>query len=112
MQSEINDLKEQLTQYRIDSGLIQRIQCSKEDRKAYKKLLKSGGKLPDGVFQSDEDPEMFYIIYKADLSKDEWNEYLSYRKIQLLKIIKDCAVFFVILTVIAMVFAFISAIRK
>ena len=111
MRSEIFNIREQLTQFRYDHGLIQQIECSKEDRKAYKELLKNGGKLPDGVFESDDDPGYFYTIYKADLSHNELEEYLSYKKIRLLKSIKDCAVFFVVLTVIALILAFIGVIR-
>ena len=113
MRSKIFNIREQLAQFRYDHGLIQQIECSKADRKAYLELLKSGGKLPNGVFQSDEDhgEVLFYTIYKADLSKDELEEYLSYKKIRLLKSIKDCAVFFVVLTVIALVLALIGVIR-
>ncbi len=107
MPKEKIDLREKLQSYKFEFDLLQKIPCSKQENKEYRKLLKEGGVLPDGVFayvynDGDTSTGEFYTIYKADLTEEEIAEYLTYKKLSLLKTIKNCAVFFTALTIIGM----------
>ena len=106
------DLKEELHSYKFEFDVLQKIPCSAKENKEYKKILKDGGALPEGIYPyiltdgtaSDSD---FYTIYENGLSKDEMDEYLKYRKLKLLKTIKNCIVFFMVLQILSIVTAVI-----
>ena len=107
MASEKINLRDELRSYKFEFDLLQKIPCSKEDNKAYKKLLKEGGQLPDGVYaykyESGTSTEEFYTIYETDLTEQEITEYLTYIKLSLLRTIKNCVMFFTVLTIIGMI---------
>ena len=91
------DLKKSLRSYKIDFGILKKISCSKEETKEYKKILKEGGSLPEGIFAVEylngADPDEFYTVSPADLTDAEINEYLMYKKLSMLKTVKNCLVF-------------------
>lgn len=96
------DFKEELESMRYDIGLLRKIECSEEETKEYKKLLKEGKELPIGVYRYEniigEQLEQFYTIHKQDeLDKDERIEYILLKQFRELKIIKRCALFFILL---------------
>lgn len=107
MAKERIDLRKELHDYREAFHLIQRVPCSKEQNQAFQQILKNGGKLPDGVFPfvfdsglvSDE----FYTIYKPDLTPEEKEEYLTLKRLSLLKTIKNCVLFFTVLTIVGII---------
>lgn len=108
------DLRDALRSYQYEFDLLQKIPCSKEENKAYEKLVKSGGKLPDGVYayvyvNDEASTNEFYTIYEPDLTEEEIRQYLTFKKLSLLKSIKNCMVFFVVLTILSIVLAFIAA---
>lgn len=108
MKKEKIDLKEELKSYKYDFDLLQKIPCSKSENKKYKELLKNGQELPKGVFRykyfdDSESNEEFYTIYDPNLTEQEIIEYLTYKKLKILNTIKNCVVFFTVLTVIALV---------
>ena len=107
------DIKQKLRSYKFEFDLLQKIPCSQEENKAYLDLLKAGQPLPEGVFryeyQSGIESDEFYTVYEPELTADEIAEYLTYRKLHMLRTIKNCAVFFVVLTIVSMVLGFILA---
>ena len=107
MAKEKIDLREELLAYKEQFELIQKIPCTKEENKAYTKLMNSGKPLPENVYKFDYmtggDYEEFYTLYIPELSDSEVAEYLTYKKLSLLNTIKNCALFFTILTIIGMV---------
>ncbi len=112
MSKEKINLREELQSYKFDFDLLQRIPCSKQENKEYQKLIKDGGVLPEGVFayvydSGEASTTEFYTIYKADLTESEIAEYLTYKKLSLIRTIKNCVVFFTVLTIIAMVAYFL-----
>ena len=111
MAKEKIDLRKEIESYRYEVGLIQKISCSKEDNKKYRQMLKNGEKLPAGIHRyvdvNGTETNDFYTIYKPDLSKEEINEYLMYKKLSMISTIKNCAVFFVALTVISIIISVI-----
>ena len=105
MAKEKVDLRKELRSYKFEFNLLQKIPCSKQENRNYQKLLKEGKTLPKDVFSytyqtGETSTTDFYTVYEADLSEAEIAEYLTYKKLSLLRTIKNCAVFFTILAVI------------
>lgn len=105
------NLRDELRERKFEFLLLQKIPCTKQENREYQKLLKNGGKLPQGVYADVyEDGELateFYTIYEPDLTEAEIQEYLTYKKLSLLKTIKNCVVFFTVLTVVGLVASFL-----
>ena len=106
------DLREELRTHKFEFDLLQKIPCTKQENKEYKKLLKDGGTLPEGVFAyiydtGETSSELFYTIYEPDLSESEIREYLTYKQLSLIRTIKNCVLFFTVLTIIGMVAYFL-----
>ena len=113
MAKEKINLREELRAYKCEFDLLQKVPCSKQENKEYEKLLKNGGTLPEGVFAYDyingeTSTSEFYTLYEEDLTETEKVEYLTYVKLRLLKTIKNCAVFFTVLTIIGIVVTLIA----
>ena len=107
MATERIDPKKQLHSYKAQFDLIQKIPCTKEENKVYTKLVKEGKSLPDGIYrylyEAEEDIYDFYSVYEPELTEQETMQYLAYKKLELLRTIKNCVVFFTVLTVISLV---------
>lgn len=105
------DIRERLRSYKFDFDLLQKIPCTQEENKAYLAMVKAGEPLPDGVFryeyQSGIESDEFYTVYEPELTADEIAQYLTYKKLHMLRTIKNCVVFFVVLTIVSMVLGFI-----
>jgi len=107
MKKEKINLRDELHLLKFEFDLLQKSPCSKEENKMYKKLLKEGGCLPEGVFayiydNGDISTTEFYTIYEPDLTEAEIAEYLTYKKLSLIKTIKNCVMFFTILAIIGL----------
>ena len=94
--------------YKFDFDLLQKIPCSKKDNKKYEKLLKDGGVLPEGVFAygyetGDASTTEFYTVYEADLTEAEIVEYLTYKKLSILRTIQNCILVLTVSSIIYMV---------
>ncbi len=90
---------------RIAYGLIERIDCSGEQNAEYARLLKDGGTLPEGVYQyvydhSTEATGEFYTLSENSLSEADTKEYLTFRKLNYLRTIKNCVLFFTVLAAV------------
>ncbi len=103
------NLRKKLREYKFQFDLLQRIPCSREETREYAKILKQGGTLPEGVFvaYADSPEPEFYTVYEADLTEAEISEYLTYKKLSLIKTIKNCMVFFTVLTIIVIIALFL-----
>ena len=110
MAKEKINLRDELRLYKFDFDLLQKIPCSKQENKKYQKLLKEGGVLPEGVFAygygtDDESTTEFYTVYETDLTESEIAEYLTYRKLSMLRTIQNCIL---VLTVSAIIYMVVS----
>ena len=108
MAKEKINLREELRSYKFEFDLLQKIPCSKQENKEYERLLNEGGSLPEGVYayvweNGETSTTNFYTIYEPDLTESEIREYLTYKKLSLIKTIKNCVLFFTVLTIIGMV---------
>lgn len=100
------DPKSELRQMQFDMGFMQATHCSQDDQNKYRTMLKNGETLPEGVFQykdasTGELVNSFYTVYDPQLSDAEKQEYIQYKKLSYLKTIKNCMVFFTVLTAIS-----------
>lgn len=97
MSNDKNELRKCLRSYKIDFGVLCKTPCSKEETKEYKQILKEGGSLPEGVFAVEylngSLPDEFYTVTPAGLDDAEIKEYLMYKKLSMLKTVKNCLVF-------------------
>ena len=112
MPKEKVNLRDELRSFKYEFDLLQRIPCSEQENKEYQKLLKDGGVLPEGVFayvygNGETSTTEFYTVYETDLTESEITEYLTYKKLNLIRTIKNCVMFFTVLTIIGMVAYFI-----
>ena len=82
-------------------------ECSEEDNKKYAEMLKNGEDLPDGITpklnEYGDHDGTFYCACDDSLTQEEKALYLQIKKVKLLKTIKNCAVFFVVLEVLAII---------
>ena len=88
--------------------MLQKIPCTKQENKKYQKLLKEGGVLPEGVFaysQGTDDVSTTECdtVYETDLTDSEIAEYLTYRKLSMLRTIQNCILVLTISSIIYMV---------
>lgn len=102
-----NTIRKKLHSYKLDYGLIEKTPYSEEENRKYIAMLMEGQSLPKGVFRNsngevDENDE-FYAVYEPELTQEEINEYLTFKKLELLKTIRNCAVFFTVLTIISII---------
>ena len=108
MAKQIVDLKEEMRAYRFEIGLLQKVPCTKLENKKYRQILLDGGTLPEGVYSyvyenGETSNSEFYTVYDPGLTDAEVKEYLAYKQISMIQTIKNCVLFFTILTIISMV---------
>ena len=106
------NLRDELRSHKFEFDLLQKIPCTKQENTEYQKLLKDGGTLPDGVYAyvydtGETSTTEFYTIYETDLTESEIREYLTYKQLSLIKTIKNCVMFFTVLTIIGMIAYFL-----
>lgn len=112
MAKEKINLRDELRAHKFEFDLLQKIPCTKQENKEYKKLLKDGGVLPEGVYayvydSGETSTTEFYTIYETDLTEPEIREYLTYKQLSLTRTIKNCVVFLTALTIFGMVAYFL-----
>ncbi len=108
MAKEKLDLRNELQQLRFDMNFLQKIDCTKEENKTYKQMLKNGESLPVGVYQHRDSTtgdyfDSFYTVWDPELTDAEKQEYIQYQELLHIKTIKNCALFFTVLTIISLV---------
>lgn len=102
------DFKDVLREYPMEYDLLQKVPCTDEENREYLERLRKGLPLPEGVVRDTspsfgEELDSFYRWAEASLTDRELNEYLTYKKLKMLKTIKNCVIFFTVLAVIAFV---------
>ena len=107
-------LKRELDNYRLKYDLYEKALCSQKENQEYKDLLKQGKRLPEDVRTNDDwrnvNDSEFYRLVRPELTQEEITEYLMYKKLDMLKTIKNCVVFLTVLMIIG-IFLFIIALN-
>jgi hypothetical protein len=105
-------LAKELEQLKYELGILQEVDCSDEENEKYRKLLQKNEPLPNGILHRNPDSSTeyasFYKVEKTVLSKDELSNYIQYKQLKTLTTIKNCVVFFTVLTVISLIFGFFA----
>jgi hypothetical protein len=104
----MKDLHDELRQMKCELDLVQRVYCSKEEEKRYRRMAKEKQPLPDDV-RSDESGYFRYV--ETDLSGEELDKLLLYRQISYLRTTKNCMLFFMVLAVISLVISLVAVAR-
>lgn len=107
-------IKRELDNYRLEYDLYEKVLCTQKESEEYKDLLKQGKRLPEDVRTNDDwrnvNDSEFYRLVRPNLTQEEITEYLMYKKLNMLKTIKNCVVFFTVLAVISLIFLFLGVI--
>ena len=96
---------------RDDVFSINGIDCTKEENKEYREMLKRGESLPDGVYKYEDslDDELgFYTIYIPEMTSEETKEYILLKQYGELRTIKKCMVFFTVLAILSIVLSVLA----
>ncbi len=112
MAKEKINLRDELRAHKFEFDLLQKISCTKQENKEYQKLLKDGDTLLEGVYayvynNGETSTTEFYTVYETDLTESEIREYLTYKQLSLIRTIKNCVMFFTVLTIIGMISYFL-----
>ena len=109
--NESKSVKLQIEEYRLKYDLYEQILCTPKENKLFNELSKQGEKLPDDVYPLDpdwrkvnnSDSTEFCRLIRPDLTQNDIMEYLMYKKLNMLKTIKNCIVFFTVLMIIGII---------
>ena len=103
MKSKFN---EKLLQLKYDNGFCLEVDCSEEENQLYLKLLKQKKELPIDIVRREESNgtklDEFYKVVPLEISHEELHEYCLLKQTKHLNTIKNCVVFFTILTAISL----------
>ena len=115
MPKNLIDVRKEIRQAKVDIGLLQEIPCTKEDNKKYRDMVKRGEPLPQGIFQYEASDGFelneFCSVYDPQLTEKEQQEYIALMQYKEIKTIRNCVVFFTVLTVISLILLFFVGIR-
>ena len=95
-------------------GVLHEASCTAAENRTYSERVEDGEALPEGVFYDTEawpeERRFFTLARDADMTDKNLKNLLRYRQLSYLKTIKNCAVFFTVLTAIAIAAAAVYAI--
>ena len=99
------DVKQELFDKQIEYGFLTIMDCSEEDNLKYSEMKNNGQALPENVHpykdtSNNQYVDKFYYLKDSKLSDAERQEYLKYIELDRLNTIKNCLIFFVILTLV------------
>ncbi len=90
-----------LTEYQLETlrcraGLVERVECTVNEDKEYRRLTEDGQPLPEGVHEhiadNGEPMRRFYRLKILELTDSERDEYIRLRQLDLLRQIRNCAI--------------------
>ena len=96
----MSELKSELKERQIKLGLIPKIYCDGDETVTFNKLTVNKQPLPKGVWRDDTG---YFRCGEPDLSEDEIRQLLLLRQIQYLGTIKNCVLYFVVLSVVILI---------
>lgn len=110
------DQKQKLTQHRMDFGIVKAIPCTPQGNEHFRKMVANGQPLPEDVYQEDGEYDVeeatFYRVPEPEMSKDELFEMLTYKQLKLLTTIRNCVLFFTILTILSLAAGLIAVLAS
>lgn len=94
----------------VELGFLKQDSCSGRECAEYLDILKKGGKLPDGVFQSPENPNFFFRKEQDSLSKEDMDKLMWLHLFDNVSTIKKCIVFLTAIVAVSLVLSIIIGI--
>lgn len=67
--------------------------------------------MPSNVIQSRENPNKFYTVKNSGLTEDERRLYIELKKLEHIKTIKNCVLFFTATAVIGLIATFLLSLQ-
>lgn len=109
MSTENGALQNELRELKIKAGLLSEVPCTEQETEEYQKLLENNETLPTGVYSRDKilsENNTFYTVHgESELTEAEKKEYIALKQLKYVKTIKNCVLFFTILTILSMALA-------
>lgn len=96
LRKEYDNLKEEL-------GMVYFDYCDEEENNRCAELVHDNKPLPEGVKHASDMDFRFYREVASDMTEAEIKQYLLMKQTSYLKTIKNCTLFFTILTVISVI---------
>ena len=117
----MQDLKQEMNQLKMDLGIVKKAYCNQEEQEIFKRMEKEGKRISGekyGEVFADGENNTYYRNVEEDLPKEKIEELIAYQQISslksiknLLETIKNCAIFFVVLSIISILMWFLIMIR-
>lgn len=104
-------LRRELNQMQFDLNFLQKADCSNSENQKYLNDKKSGNPLPSNVTPSRENPNKFYTVKDSGLTEDERRLYIELKKLEHIKTIKNCVLFFTVTAVIGLIATFLLSLQ-
>lgn len=116
MAKDFVDLRRELNQMQIDLNFLQKTDCSNSENQKYLNDQKNGNQLPKNVIQyrstsTGEYLNEFYTVKDSGLTEDERRLYIELKKLEHIKTIKNCILFFTVTAVIGLIATFLLSLQ-
>ena len=113
MNKQTKDVRQELFDKQVEYGFLKIVDCSVQENTEYANMKNSGESLPHNVrqykdTQNDQYVDKYYYLKDSKLSDVEKQEYLKYIELDRLNTIKNCLIFFTVLTIISLILGFIA----
>ena len=99
------DMQKEIRYAKIDTDLLQMIDCTDEENETYLNMLQNGEPLPEGIYRHEtpdgDELDEFYRIQGPQPVEGELQEYLALRQYKELRTIRKCLVVLTVLAVFA-----------
>ena len=101
----MNKLEKEFAEFLHENGIAANKYCSDKENQMYlTKYIEAGVELPEDIYlERNGDDFLFYTIQQPDYSSEKLKQLLAYKEFKTLRTIKNCVVFFTILTIIGLV---------
>lgn len=116
MAKDFVDLRRESNQMQFDLNFLQRTDCSNSENQKYLNDQKNGKPLPKNVIQyrstlTGEYINEFYTVKDSGLTEDKRCLYIELKKLEHIKTIKNCVLFFTVIAVIGLIATFLLSLQ-
>ena len=102
---------EEFFEMKFECELVQKKRCSPEEQQIYLEMEEREEELPFDIFKYPGEAEAFGRYVELDVDKEHLQEYYTLIQTKKLNTIKNCVVFFTVLTIISMIVALFLALN-
>lgn len=95
--------------YLVKNGIYTREECSKEEHKIYAEMAKESNLPTDILMVDNYGSPYFYRLLNTNITEEEVKMLISLKKLDNLKTIKNCLIFFVVISLFSFFVGFFIA---